>query len=372
MRTVAVWKRTWLPPSETFVRNQLEALRNWRGLAFGVARMDSVLSRESDSILFGPGALDRIALALFRLRGRSARVERFLRAEGVEVVHAHFGSEAVSIWRQCRAARIPLIVTLHGHDVTAGPRTPGLAGWRYRRRLRKMFRYASAVIAVSEFIRECAVLHGADPAKVQVRYIGIPITTDSAPASEVNPRWDVVFVGRLSEKKGVADLLQAVANVPDGRSVRVAIVGSGGLETDLRSFAQAQRLNVEFLGHLPPDGVREVLRESRVFVAPSQTASSGDAEGFGLVFLEAALSGLPVIAYRHGGVPEAVVDGVTGVLCSEGDVEELGRAITSLLGDQSIVERMGRAGRRRVLEQFDVVDKTRELEAVYEKAARGR
>jgi colanic acid/amylovoran biosynthesis glycosyltransferase len=366
MKTVAVWKRAWLPPSETFVRNQLDSLRDWRGVAFGVARIDSVLSRDSDRILFGEGARERLSLALFRLTGRSSRVEKFLRSEGVAVVHAHFGSEAVSIWRQCRALGIPLVVTLHGHDITAGPRTPGFPGWRYRRRLRKMFAYASTVIAVSEFIRERAIERGAQPEKVVVRYIGVPTNFDEPVTAEHGTEWDIVFVGRLSEKKGVSDLLRAVAEMPDGATTRVAIVGSGALEGDLRAYAHARGLRVDFLGHMTPAGVRRVLARARIFVAPSQVAASGDAEGFGLVFLEAALAGLPVVAYRHGGVPEAVVDGVTGILCEEGDVEALGRAVSSLLRDQELVQRMGAAGRTRVVADFDVVRKTAELEKIYE------
>lgn len=372
MKTVAVWKRVWLPPSETFVRNQLTSLSRWRGVAFGVARIEGPLSRDSDRILFGSSLADRVSLALFRLTGRSPRVERFLRSEDVAVVHAHFGSEAVSIWRQCRALRIPLVVTLHGHDVTAGPRTPGIAGWRYRRRLNRMFSYASAVIAVSNFIRECAISYGADPGKVVVRYIGIPTGSQSSPSSEGDQTWDIAFVGRLSEKKGVKDLLQAVAEMPNGRSVRVAVVGAGALAPDLHSYAERHSLDVDFLGHLDPDAVRGVLSRARLFVAPSQTAPSGDAEGFGLVFLEAALAGLPVVAYRHGGVSEAVVDGVTGILCDEGDVTALGGAIASLLSDSTALEAMGRAGRRRVIEGFDVVERTLQLEEIYEAAVRER
>lgn len=368
MRTVAVWKRAWLPPSETFVRNQLESLRGWQGIAFGVARIDSVLSRDSDRILFGDGTRERLSLARFRLTGRSPRVEKFLRSEDVSVVHAHFGSEAVSIWRQCRALGIPLVVTLHGHDITAGPRTPGFAGWRYRRRLRKMFGYASAIIAVSEFIRECAIAWGAEPTKVDVGYVGIPTAFEPSTEAEHGDTWDIAFVGRLSEKKGVGDLLQALADIPDGRDVRVAIVGSGTLETELRAYAGQQGLHVDFLGHLDPAEVRGVLGRARIFVAPSKVAASGDAEGFGLVFLEAALAGRPAIAYRHGGVPEAVVDGVTGILSDEGDVAALGRAISSLLRDPARIDQMGTAGRNRVLGEFDVVQRAAHLEEVYEMA----
>jgi len=364
MKTVAVWKRAWLPPSETFIRNQIDALQDWRALPFGVSRLESILSRESDAILFGDSIWDKIALARFRVTGRSPRVERFLRANDVSVVHAHFGSEAVSIWRQCRHLGIPLVVTLHGHDITAGPKTPGFEGWRYRRRLRRMFAYASAIVAVSEFIRGQALLYGAPASKTVVRYIGIP--TRDQRVRDAEPKWDIAFVGRLSEKKGVSDLLQALVLLGEmGRAARVVIVGSGPLKPELRAFSKAHRLNVEFLGHQNSAGVRSVLAASRFFVAPSQLAPSGDAEGFGLVFLEAALAGLAVVAYRHGGVPEAVADGTTGLLCEEKNVDSLAEAIALFLSDVQRTEHFGTAGSQRVLDHFDVTSRTAELEQIY-------
>ena len=367
MKTVAIWKRAWLPPSETFVRNQMDHLDRWRGIAFGVRRIDSLLSRDSDTILFDDSLRDRIALALFRVRGHSPRVTRFLREERVDVVHAHFGSEAVSIWRQCRKAGIPLVVTLHGHDISAGPLTGGFAGWRYRRRLRAMFGYASRVIAVSHFIRGLAIKYGADESRISVRYIGIPTYELARPERQ---RWDIAFVGRLTHKKGVKDMLSAIAKLKSvGSAVSVAVVGSGPLEEELRRFAVDNDLNVDFLGHQSPDEVRAVLAESRIFVAPSQTARDGDAEGFGLVFLEAAAAGLPVISYAHGGVMEAVEDGVTGILCSEGDVVALTDAIEMLVQDPQRAQEMGEAGRERVMRDFDVRQRTRDLEHEYDTAA---
>lgn len=374
MRTVAVWKRVWLPPSETFVRNQMDYLSAWRSVAFGVRRMDSLLSRDSDEILFGDSVRERIALALFRLRGHSPRVTRFLIEQQVDVVHAHFGSEAVSIWRQCKKARIPLVVTLHGHDISAAPLTKGLAGWRYRRRLRSMFIYASRVIAVSNFIRQLALSQGAVDERTVVRYIGIPIEAASPDAArDAASRWDIAFVGRLAHKKGVRDLLAAVSNLShEGIQPSVVVVGSGPLGAELRAFARQEDLKVEFLGHQSPEQVREVLAVSRIFVAPSKTAEDGDAEGFGLVFLEAAAASLPVISYAHGGVVEAVEDGVTGILCEEGNVDALTDAIRRLIANPDLAEELGRSGRARVLSDFDVKDRTRELESVYEAAVSGR
>lgn len=371
MRTVAVWKRAWLPPSETFVRNQIDYLQEWEGIAFGVQKVESLLSKDSDVILFGSGFRERLALSIFRLRGHSPRVTRFLRENAVDVVHAHFGYEAATIWRQCRKSGIPLVVTLHGHDISAGPSTRGLIGWRYRRRLRSVFTYATRVIAVSQFVRQLALAQGADGAKTAVRYIGIPIPQDTP--RNIRPTWDIAFVGRLTSKKGVDDLLIAVERLAsEGLTASVVIVGSGPLDEGLRQFAIEKNLQVDFLGHQGPERVREVLADSRIFVAPSKRADDGDAEGFGLVFLEAAAAGLPVVSYAHGGVVEAVESGQTGILCPEGDVSSLSFAIGDLLRHPDRAATMGAAGRDRVKDRFDIRRTNRGLEDVYSDSLRRR
>ena len=88
-----------------------------------------------------------------------------------------------------------------------------------------------------------------------------------------------------------------------------------------------------------------------------------------MVFLEAALAGLPVLSYRHGGVPEAVADGVTGTLVPEGDVEQLAAAIDSLLDDPDRARDMGLRGAQRVVSQFDIRELTKGLESAYDTAS---
>ncbi len=107
-------------------------------------------------------------------------------------------------------------------------------------------------------------------------------------------------------------------------------------------------LTVSFLGAQPPAVVERALASSRVFAAPSMRAANGDSEGFGMVFLEAAAQSLPVVSYRHGGVPEAVDDGITGLLVPEGDRAELASSVVEMLSNPVRARSMGRAGRREI------------------------
>ena len=114
------------------------------------------------------------------------------------------------------------------------------------------------------------------------------------------------------------------------------------------------------------------MAEATVFAAPSRTAANGDAEGFGMVFLEAALSSVPVVSYRHGGVPEAVVDGETGLLAEEGDLEGLASRLEMLLTDPVLAARLGAAGKQRTIELFDVKKRTLDLEDVLDAVVAAR
>ncbi|MGD8168345.1 glycosyltransferase [Herbiconiux sp. P16] len=375
-KNVVIWKRSWLPSSETFIRNQVSALSSWRATCVGISRVEGSLASDTDEILFDDSFRDWVALRLLTITGRSPRIEASIRQAQAQLVHAHFAPEAVKIYRLARHMRLPLVVTVHGHDVTAGAQIPGIRGALYRARARRMFKAAHKVIAVSEFIRERAIEMGAPRGRTTVEYIGIPVSRTSPRASDlvdVQKKWDIAFVGRLVAKKGVMDLLEAVRRLDEsGREINAVIVGSGPLEAELKAFASRNHLNVHFAGHQTQVQVRETLSAARIFCGPSQTSPDGDSEGFGLVFLEAASRSLPVVAYKHGGVPEAVVDQETGLLSDEGDITGLVSSLTRLLDDEPLRRSLGANALQRLESSFDIDSRTRSLERLYDQVTEGR
>lgn len=348
----------WLPPSETFIRNQMNSMRQWEPRAIGMDRLSSVLARNSDTVLFRDDLAGGIRRRLFSSLGRDRRLDRWLRETRVDLIHAHFGPDATFIAPTAQRLGIPLIVTMHGYDVTSR------LGERYEGKLRRVFDYASRIIAVSGFIADRAIAMGAPPEKVVVHHIGIPVevsTLSPPPAT-----WDVLFVGRLVEKKGVQDLVEALDQLPsDQRSARVGVIGEGILREQLAASTRSLGLNVEFLGAQPPESVATHLAASRMLVVPSRRASTGDMEGLPTVLLEAARAGVPVVSYRHGGVEEAVAHGQTGLVSTEGDVEGLSSGISWMLSHPEEARVMGAEGRRRLLRDFDIVKQTAALEAIY-------
>jgi glycosyltransferase involved in cell wall biosynthesis len=236
---------------------------------------------------------------------------------------------------------------------------------RYRRNLRTVFARAGVILAVSEVIRERAIACGADPAKVRVHYTGVPVPPVSA---ERPTEWDVAFVGRLVEKKGADDLLAALASLGPARP-RAVLIGTGEMLPRLRTYVSERGVDATFLGSLPPDEVGRVLGASKLLAAPSRTARDGDTEGLPTTVLEAAALGLPVVSTRHSGIPEAVVDGETGLLGAEGDRGALAANIGRLLADDALRRRLGRQARARVAEHFNLATRTRRLEDIYDEVA---
>jgi colanic acid/amylovoran biosynthesis glycosyltransferase len=364
--TVVIFRSAMLAGSETFIRNQGMALTRWRPAFLGAVKVTSDVAADTDAIAFAGSARDRVAFLGMRLTGRSSRVGRVLTQLRPDVVHAHFAGDAWLISDAARRAGVPLVVTVHGYDVTRQPAAPGLRGVRYRRNLRLAFDRAALILAVSRFIADRAVELGADPAKVRVHHTGVPIEV-GAPAAP--PIWDIAFVGRFVEKKGIDDLVEAVGTLAPARP-RVLLIGAGPLEAPMRERVARLGLDATFLGFQAPAVVARYLSQSRILACPSKTASNGETEGLPTTILEAASLGVPAVATHHSGIPEAVGHGETGLLCGEGDRLGLARNIQSLLSDEALRDRLGRQARHRVEQRFDLARQTRVLEDLYDSVAR--
>lgn len=370
-RRVAIYRNELLPWSETFVRAQAETLERYSPLYLGMERLTNGLSLNGPIVTATSqgSRLRRVARAAFLETGWSPGLQRQLRSLHPLLLHAHFATDACVVLPLARRSRLPLIVTLHGYDVTTSDESHRATrlGRLYLRRRAQLFASAGAFLCVSRFIQRTALERGYPAEKLVHCPIGVPL--DFFSARENAPREEIVlFTGRLVEKKGCAHLLQAMIQV-EARcpSVRLIILGDGPLRKPLEAIARRTLRNCHFLGAQPIAVVKRWMQRSRVFCVPSITAASGDAEGLGMVFCEAQACGLPVVSTLSGGIPEVVEHGVTGLLVEEGDTRGLAASIEHYLTGRIRWHDASRAARQRTERCFDLNRQTEQLETYYDR-----
>jgi colanic acid/amylovoran biosynthesis glycosyltransferase len=381
-----IYRDRLLPYSETFILAQGERCQHCRYVGLSAVSepglgeaWQNLLKRKSVILTAWPSVLWRLA---YRLWGKVPSAwMRSLIALRPRLIHAHFGPDGGYATSLAQALNLPLIVTFHGYDATwRSPSQPpdwldlGLRPEHFFRQLALQRRYvpfrsAIAIVAVSQFIGTRLIELGCPPEKIVVHYTGIDLAQFRPDPTQVRQPI-VLFVGRLVEKKGVSLLIAAMAQVQaEYPAAQLVIIGDGGLRCLLEKQAHSL-LHCRFLGAQPPEQVRHWMNQAWLLCAPSITAASGDAEGLGMALLEAQAMGLPVVASRSGGIPEAVIDQQTGMLVAEGDVTGLTAAILHLLKSKAGRDRLAQAGRRHVEQRFDLAQNTPRLEALYDSVVR--
>jgi colanic acid/amylovoran biosynthesis glycosyltransferase len=276
------------------------------------------------------------------------RVIGFLKLHDTDVVLAEYGPIGCLLACTCRQARVPLFVHFHGYDASILLRDK-LQVWQYK----LLFRSASGVIVPSQFLARKLTEIGCPNDTLYVNPYGID-TRIFSPVSRVSQQ-RLIAVGRLVEKKAPQLVIQAFVRIAHRYpEARLDVVGDGPLAALCQDLIVALGLGsrVQMHGVRNRKFVARLMQRGSIFVQHSITALDGDTEGLPVAILEAMASGLPVISTRHAGIPEAVTDGVTGLLVAENDVDAMARAMGELLDEPVRAAAMGAAGRKRALSCF--------------------
>jgi glycosyltransferase involved in cell wall biosynthesis len=371
---ILVFRIQLLPPSETFIVAQAAAMRRFSPFFVGWRRMAGIDVPRDESWTIDDGGLrGKLRELRFRYLGPTAEQLRRLRARRPRLVYAHFAPDGYAALQLAERLGVPLVTALHGYDVTMSDQAIGQTrlGREYLRGRPQLQKKGALFLSCSTFVRSRGLQLGYPEDRTIVHRIGVDVEQFRPPVAGRREKI-VLFVGRLVEKKGCASLIDAMAQVQRcSPGAELVVIGGGGLLADYRARAAAGRIRCRFLGTQPPNVVQEWMARAAVFCVPSVVAASGDAEGFGMVFIEAQAMGLPVVSTYSGGIPEAVKNRETGLLVNERDPRALAEAILALIESNELWQRFSVAGRKRVVENFNLVRQTERLEEVFEQLLAG-
>jgi glycosyltransferase involved in cell wall biosynthesis len=201
--------------------------------------------------------------------------------------------------------------------------------------------------------------------KLEVCRLGIDPSIFSPIEFEEEPAiFEVICVGRLSAAKGQHILVDAIAElIEKGRNVRLRIVGDGVDRNSLENHVQRLHLtnNIIFEGAVNQDKIRELYSNAHIFSIPSF------AEGIPVVLMEAMSMEIPCVTTRITGIPELILDGNDGLLVAPSSVEELSAALERLIDDRELRRLIGKNGRQRILEHYDLSTNVSQLGEVFKK-----
>ncbi|MEO6212390.1 MAG: glycosyltransferase family 4 protein [Vicinamibacterales bacterium] len=255
-------------------------------------------------------------------------------------------------WSVAKLFGAPLVVVTHAYEIRA-PRMRHLAGWTLRR--------AAMVVSVSDFTRRAVMAHGVARERIVVIHPGAgataPLPQSPAVGASAETERIILTVARLGELyKGHDMVIRAMplilARQPHARYV---IVGDGPLRPYLERLAVSLGVarSVTFMGELSAAALDGWYGRADVFTLLSRESTvDGGAEGYGLTFIEAGMWGKPVVGGRSGGIPDAVVDEVTGLLVDPIDVGAIADALVRVLSDEDLAHRLGEQGRHRAVNEL--------------------
>ena len=287
----------------------------------------------------------------------------FFKAHDVDVILAEFGDTGANICRSARKLGIPLVVHFHGHDAHRLPEIE-----EYRARYHEMFDYAYRVMSVSNVMTKALIELGASPDRIVYSPYG-----PRESFFDVRPDYRKTFLalGRFTNIKANYLTLAAFKDVlPACPDAKLVMVGEGELLETCRTLASVWGIadSVRFPGAIPHSEVLPLFGEACCFVQHSVTPSYGDAEGTPVAILEAAASGLPVVATRHAGISDAVVHGESGFLVDERDVAGMSEHMTRLVLDPELCRRMGQRGREHIRANYSIAQHIERLQTAIDGA----
>ena len=288
------------------------------------------------------------------------------RKKPYDIIHCHFGAVGIlgAYFREIGVLRGKLITTFHGGDVNVVTAVEGTDFYK------SLFAKCDLYTINSTFTAGKAIALGCPRDKIVKLPVGVNLAKYcfKERRATIGGAIRILTVARLVEKKGIEFSVRAVAKaMKDYPNLEYNIVGDGPLRESIEMLIGQLGISNKVNLHdwCNQEEIRNLYSEAHIFVLASVTAANGDKEGQGLVLQEAQASGLPIISTLHNGIPEGVLNGRSGFLVPERDVEALAEKLVYLIRHPEIWPEMGRAGRAFVEEHYDINKLNNRLVEIY-------
>ena len=360
---ILVFNESFFPLSETFVHRQVVGLARYHNVTMLAYRFEHEDKFPADvkKILLTPyrGWFDMLITKSLRLlTGKAYKlsfqnrlgVSALLQSGNIDVIHTHFGPSGIEMLPVAKKLGVPIVVSFHGIDAA-----PAMLSIReYADGIQKVIEYAKAVIIVSPHFIDTLEL-GRFGGKVHLIPYGIDEQKFVPAETPVRDKIVIQHVGRLVAKKGVPDLITVFSTLSSRyNNLELRIIGDGPEMPLCRDLIDQLNLSdkVLLLGSKPHNVVNEHMKDADIYVLNSRTDDRGDMEGLPNAILEAMSMEKPVVSTYHAGIPQAILDGVNGLLVKEKDNEGLAAALEKLIEDKALRRKLGVEARKTIVADF--------------------
>jgi colanic acid/amylovoran biosynthesis glycosyltransferase len=283
-----------------------------------------------------------------------------------DIIHCHYGRNGLkaALLRDLGVIQGKIVVVFHGNDISRYLQIHGDDIYNY------LFTCADLLMPISQHWQNKLISLGCDPSKIMVHHMGIDCHKFiPAPKPQEQTKKLIISVARLVEKKGLADGIDAVAQLGKTPSQLVYyIVGDGILRSQLTKQIEqlAATEQIKLLGWLEQSELCQLISQADILLAPSVTSKNGDSEGIPVSLMEAMAQSIPVVSTCHSGIAELVENDVAGYLVPERDVQALGTKLDQLLASAELRQKMGIAGRERVIKDYNIEQLCDRLVVIYQ------
>ncbi len=376
-RTVASYCTTFLKPEMWHIYRQVTALRDVRTFVMTKKLQDPARFPFPDIELIPQPRMNLVRHGWLKFvkreppivyRGEYQMLASLLERRGADLMHIYFGHTGVHLLPFIEQWDKPCVVSFHGADVASKPEVAD-----YDRKLRRLFEAVPLILARSQSLADRLIQLGCPPERLRINRTGVPLKDFPLVQRDlpVNGHWKLLQACRLIPKKGVSTSIRAFAILQrEFPNAELFIAGKGPLQPKLEGLAAQLGISdkVHFCGFLSQEELLKLYATSHLFLHPSETELDQNQEGIPNSVLEAMSTGLAVAATRHGGIPEAVHHGRTGLLVKEGDFVSLAESVAAILRSAETFREMGSLASESVAANFEQSEQIRQLESFYDEA----